>query len=57
MVVEDLARVVYRCRTCEAQTGVREELKHKETCANNFGILKICTKSGTLPHVGNAGKR
>lgn len=48
---EDLAKVVYTCRTCKAASGSRNDLVHKEGCDNPFGIDRACEKSGKKPHV------
>ncbi|RPH47692.1 MAG: hypothetical protein EHM91_05435 [Planctomycetota bacterium] len=53
---EDRARVTYACEACEMKGEVESQFKHKPDCKPSFGsgIKKVCTKSGTAPHLGDA---
>ncbi|HLF95033.1 MAG TPA: hypothetical protein VJB14_16310 [Planctomycetota bacterium] len=49
--VEEKARVVYRCESCDSTADVESEFKHKDGCKPRIGGLKkSCPKSGTAPH-------
>jgi YHS domain-containing protein len=52
---EDRARCTYECETCHAKANIATEIKHKDDCKPTFGggLKKVCTKSGTAPHVGD----
>ena len=53
---EDRARVHYACETCDVKGEIESEFKHKPDCKPSFGtgVKKVCTKSGTAPHLGEA---
>lgn len=53
---EDKARVTYECESCDVKGEVESQFKHKPDCKPSFGsgIKKVCAKSGTKPHVGDA---
>lgn len=55
---EDRARVTYECETCGVKGEIESEFKHKPDCKPSFGsgVKKICTKSGTAPHLGDEKK-
>jgi hypothetical protein len=56
---EDRSRVTYECDSCGAKGEVEAEFKHKDDCKpTKFGggLKKICTKSGTAPHLGEEKK-
>lgn len=55
---EDRARVTYECETCGVKGEIESEFKHKPDCKPSFGsgVKKICTKSGTAPHLGEEKK-
>ena len=49
--VEDRAPVSYACGKCGAKAGPGEAVTHEEGCrVKTFGLKKVCSKSGTLPH-------
>lgn len=50
---EDLARVAYKCKGCGESADLEKEIKHKTECNTKFA-QKVCSKSGTAPHVGPA---
>ena len=50
---EDRALVSYRCKSCGATSEVSDGLDHKADCAGAFSVEKVCSKSGTEPHVGS----
>jgi pSer/pThr/pTyr-binding forkhead associated (FHA) protein len=47
---EDKARIVYLCETCGETADSQYDVKHKPDCQSKTAI-KVCTKSGTPPHV------
>jgi len=47
---EDKARIVYFCEVCGETGDSQYEVKHKADCASKTAI-KVCSKSGTAPHV------
>jgi hypothetical protein len=49
---EDKARIVYLCETCGESNDSQYEVKHKPDCASK-NTTKVCTKSGTAPHLGD----
>jgi hypothetical protein len=53
---EDRARVTYVCESCDVKGDIESQFKHKPDCKPSFGsgIKKVCTKSGTAPHLGDA---
>jgi hypothetical protein len=50
--LEDKAKIIYQCSSCEEAGDTQGEIKHKDDCKNRLGVKKICTKSGTGPHQG-----
>lgn len=50
--LEDRARIVYYCESCEQAGDTQGELPHAADCKNRFGVTKVCTKSGHEPHTG-----
>lgn len=44
--MEDKARVVYYCESCEENGDLQSEIKHKDDCKNKLNVLKVCAKSG-----------
>lgn len=47
---EDKARIVYLCEQCGETADSQYDVKHKPDCQSKTTI-KVCTKSGTAPHV------
>jgi hypothetical protein len=47
---EDKARIVYLCEQCGETGDSQYEVKHKPDCQSKTTI-KVCSKSGTAPHV------
>ena len=47
---EDKARIVYLCEQCGETGDSQYEVKHKPDCQSKTTI-KVCSKSGTPPHV------
>jgi pSer/pThr/pTyr-binding forkhead associated (FHA) protein len=47
---EDKARIVYMCEMCGETADSQYDVKHKPDCQSKTTI-KVCTKSGTPPHV------
>jgi len=47
---EDKARITYLCESCGETADSQFEVKHKPDCASKTAI-KVCSKSGTAPHV------
>lgn len=52
---ESTARCTYACEVCKVTAVVESQIKHKEDCKPKFGngVVKVCTKSGKEPHVGD----
>lgn len=52
---ESLARCTYACEVCGVKAVVESGIKHKADCKPKFGdgVVKVCTKSGKEPHVGD----
>lgn len=49
---QDKARITYVCGTCGASSEIESEFKHEDDCKRKLGALKkVCSKSGTAPHV------
>ena len=50
---DDLAACTYACEVCNVKAAVESQIKHKPDCKPKFGdgVVKVCTKSGTAPHV------
>jgi hypothetical protein len=48
--------VTFVCEACDMKGEVESQFKHKPDCKPSFGsgIKKVCTKSGTAPHLGDA---
>lgn len=55
---EDKARITYVCESCGVKGEIESEFKHKPDCKPSFGtgVKKVCTKSGTAPHLGDEKK-
>ena len=51
VVIEDRGLVRYDCKYCKAPAPSRAALEHQPKCGNPFGVVRVCTKSGTQPHV------
>jgi hypothetical protein len=47
---EDKARIIYLCDSCGESADSQYDVKHKPDCQSKTTI-KVCSKSGTPPHV------
>jgi hypothetical protein len=48
---EDTAKIAYLCESCGEAGDLSSEIKHTAECKSKFNTVKICSKSGTAPHV------